>query len=671
MGGVSPAAVQRWTGAGGLAAVLPPEDRVLSPATGWGREHLEAAVDALVLAAVRHASPSSSLINPPGRDNLRSSRWCDGLEGYARVGLLVGPRVAGADGADPHHFLERWAAGLAAGTDPTSPERWPTLAEHGQAKVEAAAVVLLLEQTRPWLWDRLDGDVRARVLTWLEGAVGSDYPPINWVWFRLVVEAFLAREGGRWSPDDVAQDLALHESFTRADGWCSDGAGRHFDHYGGWALHLYPLLWTRQPGAAQLASAVGEDVDVLRARWAGRLGEFLPAAARLVGTGAVAGDAGGAVPLLQGRSLTYRFAAAAPFWVGALEDCSPLAPGLTRRLGLGMVRHFLLGGSVTADGTLPLGWQEEFLPVVQPYSGAASPYWAAKGALGLLLPAGHPVWTAPEGSLPVEEADTATVATAPGWLVSGTRADGVVRVLNHGTDHATEDASSPDDPLYARLGFSTATSPDLGAGPAGDPTDSAVVVVDGAGRASHRTGFRALGVEQRGDVLVGVSQGTVHWHDDVGADGVHGGPTTPGTTGPVLTTASVVRGALEVRLVRVDGSGSSSGSRVRVGGWAVATGQALRSSVTALRGLADDGTATRTGASPLGPTSVTPWVAGAVRDGEVVAALVVLTGDAALDVDAAAAEIGVEVEEVPGVGSTVTVTWPDRGTTGVTLPPAT
>ena len=48
---------------------------------------------------------------------------------------------------------------------------------------------------------------------------------------------------------------------------------------------------------------------------------------------------------------------------------------------------------------------------------------------------------------------------APGWMVSGTRADGIVRVVNHGTDHAVEGATVADSPLYARLGYSTATSP--------------------------------------------------------------------------------------------------------------------------------------------------------------------------------------------------------------------
>ena len=32
--------------------------------------------------------------------------------------------------------------------------------ELGQAKVEAASIALILQLTRPWLWDRLDAGVR-------------------------------------------------------------------------------------------------------------------------------------------------------------------------------------------------------------------------------------------------------------------------------------------------------------------------------------------------------------------------------------------------------------------------------------------------------------------------------------------------------------------------------
>ena len=42
-----------------------------------------------------------------------------------------------------------YATGMAAGTDPASPERWVRLDEHPQAKVEAASIALILDLTRP------------------------------------------------------------------------------------------------------------------------------------------------------------------------------------------------------------------------------------------------------------------------------------------------------------------------------------------------------------------------------------------------------------------------------------------------------------------------------------------------------------------------------------------
>jgi len=154
----------------------------ISPYTGWTREDFTALADRMLGAAGRHASPSHALITPPGAPGGYGSA-VDGLEGFARTFLLAGFRVAGEQGADPLNLLERYAAGLAAGTDPSSPERWVTPKEHGQAKVEAASVALILDLTRPWLWDRLDAGVQERVVHYLAQVVGdADYPRTNWVW---------------------------------------------------------------------------------------------------------------------------------------------------------------------------------------------------------------------------------------------------------------------------------------------------------------------------------------------------------------------------------------------------------------------------------------------------------------------------------------------------------
>ncbi|OXM61272.1 DUF2264 domain-containing protein [Amycolatopsis vastitatis] len=638
------------------------EDRRLSPYTGWTRGHWTALADRLLAAAGRYRSPAGARIDLPGPAS-RNGRVSDGLEGFARTFLLAGFRVAGEGGADPGGLLEQYARGLAAGTDPASPEAWPRPDELGQSKVEAASIALVLQLTRPWLWDRLDDRVRDRVVAWLATVVGQPYPPINWVWFRIVVESFLREAGGPWSAADVEEDLAVHASLRRPGGWLSDGDERAYDHYTGWALHLYPLLWTH------LFDVTGSLCPgSLRHQWAADLRDYLDDAMRLVGSDGS--------PLLQGRSLVYRFAAAAPFWVGALTGTSHLSPGLTRRVAGGMVRHF--AGAAEQDGLLTLGWQHAWPAMRQAYSGPGSPYWAAKGMLGLALPANHPVWTDVEEPLPIETGDVARVVAAPGWLVSGRRRDGIALVVNHGTDHACPGDQRADSPLYARIGYSTATFP-LASVP-----DNTVVVLDADGRASHRAGFSTCyATELPGGVLAAASQGRVRWVDTAGDDSPdhgsgRGGPVVPG---PLLTVASVVRRGVEVRLARLD-SAEGAVRSLRLSGWpvagdtppatrsgaevsATAETPGLRSTLRNLRGFTIADVTVEAGTSPLGEWAAVPSLAteGAPAPGTVLAAVVILDRGGPDDPDPA-----LTVAADGRGGHHVTLTWPDGVTAEAALP---
>ncbi|WP_345114818.1 DUF2264 domain-containing protein [Streptomyces drozdowiczii] len=578
--------------------LLPDAPSALSPYTGWERHHWAAYADRLLAALDPYRSPAGARILLPG-PNSSYGPDSDGLEGFARTFLLAGFRIAGERGKDPGGLLERYADGLAAGTDPNHPEAWPRPDELGQAKVEAASVALILQLTRPWLWDRLDSGVRERTVAWLATVIGQSYPPINWVWFRIVVESFLREAGGPWSAADIEEDLAVHASLRRADGWLSDGQERAFDHYTGWALHTYPLLWTA------LFDVTGTLCPpALRREWEDDLGRYLDDAVRLTG-------ADGS-PLMQGRSLIYRFAAAAPLWTGAFTGASRLSPGLTRRAASGVLDHFARRGVPDDDGLLTMGWHKPWPAMRQSYSGPGSPYWASKGMLGLALPADHPVWTAAEEPLPVEREPQARVVAAPGWLVSARPEDGIVTVLNHGTDHAHPGTVSTDALLYARLGYSTATVPPLTGPTVDDPVDNTVALLDAEGRASHRTGFEpSYATELPHGVLAAVSTGAVHWVDVAEEpDHDHGsGRTGTSVRGPRVTVASVVRDGTEVRLVRVDGPPGRA-VRVRLGGWPLAGDRrpeteagedTVRVTVTAgdltseLRGLTEMAAAGRTG----------------------------------------------------------------------------
>ncbi|MER6580283.1 DUF2264 domain-containing protein [Nonomuraea sp. NPDC001023] len=597
---------------------LPPTDRVLSSRTGWTRAHWEALADRLLGAVTPYASPGFAQLRLPGRASW-SGVALDGLEGFARTFLLAAFRLAGAAGDVPG-LAERYARGLAAGTDPGSGEAWPELTDCSQQMVEAASIAVALHETRPWLWDRLDDGVRDRVAHWLGGFVGKRTWDNNWMLFQTVTEEFLKSVGGPYEQREIDRGLERIEDWYAGDGWYTDGGSRNFDYYCGWALHLYPLLWTRMSGDAERAGV-----------YTSRLHEFLTTYQHFFG-------ADGA-PVHHGRSLAYRFAALAPVWLGALTGATPLAPGQTRKLASSVVRHFAERGVPGPDGLLSLGWYEPFLPVTQAYSGPASPYWASKGFLGLLLPPDHPVWTEREQPLPIDEHDVVAAVPAAGLLLHGTRHDGIVRLVNHGSDHG----APPDDPHYAKLAYSTRTAPEAAEHAWARDLDNHLALVAPDGTPSRRTAITPLTCA------------------DATASSSH---RTAG--GALVTSTSVVRGPWELRVHEIAGSegGGEGGGEggVREGGFAVAgdvpptvaTGRGwamarradgLTSAIVALHGWRRASVAREVESNAFGPHSAVPCLH-ADKPGLHVS-LVVLSGDAvhpaalrdAITVDVSAREV--------------------------------
>jgi hypothetical protein len=594
----------------GRAGVTP--DHELSPYTGWTRAHWEAAADRTLAAVRPYASPGHALMELPGPVS-NSGRRSDGLEGFARTFLTAGFRLAqSSDGG----LAQFYADGLAAGTDPSSPERWPRVTEVNQAKVEAASIALALHESRHVLWDALDSAVRERVIGWLAEVIGQPYPQCNWLWFQNIVLAFLRSVGGPTSDGEVERNLATMDGWYLGDGWYTDGPLRKFDWYAGWAMNFYPLWYGRMTGAPD-------------PKHRERLRAYLEQAQHLY--------APDGAPLHQGRSLTYRYAALAPVWAGAVFDVGALSPGRTRRLASGVLRHFV---ERTPDPQ-PVGWYDAFEPIRQPYTGAGSPYWSGKGFAGLVLPADHPVWTDVEEPLAVEEGDVAVTLPVPGWLVSATRADGVTRIVNHGADHAADEAFSTDDPNYSRHAYSTHTGPWHDGSAMGDNIDGHVALVDPLGLPSHRRPLTPVTVDGR----VAVSRHRAHW--PIGAVPARVWPPRQPDfrAGPWLTTASVLRGAVEVRLARPDDLDGDGPWTLRMGGYAVGAdarpvvsvdgatasvrrADGLTSTVVGLVGLPLAGVVERDGADAYGAHSAVPYVTtgASVRAGVVYAAAIVLTG---------------------------------------------
>jgi hypothetical protein len=625
--------------------VLPATDRVLSRQTGWVRAHWEALADHLLDSLIPYTSPGAARLVLPGRPS-RSGTDSDELEGFARSFMLAAFRIAGVRGEGCSALIERYAAGVANGANPDHPEAWLRLTPRSQQMVEAAAIAVALHESREWIWDRLDTRAQEQVAEWLGGFIGSTTHDNNWRLFQVVSEQFLASVGAPYSQQDIDGGLDRIEDWYVGDGWYSDGDGQNFDNYIGWAMHLYPGLWARMAAATP-----GTQYDDRLKVYRDRLRLFLEDAVHLVGNDGA--------PIYQGRSLTYRMAAATPYWMGQLLDASPLSPGQTRRLCSGIARHFVQHGVPDERGLLTLGWYDTFLPTTQSYSGPGSPYWASKGFIGLLLPPEHPVWSDPEETVPLDEADQVRSMPAPGWLIHASRHDQLVRLVNHGADHAPPiepaGVEPAGDPHYDRLAYANHAGPDLTDSSA--RIDNLISLVDQQGRTSVRGRIRRLSIGARS---------AASWHKAwLGDDGPW-----------AIETASVVHGGWELRCSLVEGP---AGALVRSGGYAVAgdslptatagdgwasarNSDGLMSAVVNLHGYAESGVHRDLGANPFGPHSATPYLT-AVHRGEplVLVYAVVLSRDA-IPPQALAdgIELGVSCHEI-------TITLPGSGTETVRL----
>ncbi|GGU33167.1 DUF2264 domain-containing protein [Lentzea flava] len=493
---------------------LPDEDRALSPHTGLTRAHWVAVADGLLDSAWRFASPDQAFLDLPGRPS-RSGVRSDGLEGYARTFLAAAFRTAHGD--DPHNWLERYAAGLVAGTA----GEWPAITDVGQPMVESASVALGLRLTRPWLWDKLSEAQQDRAEAWLREALRHVPAANNWYFFPYTVASFLEAAGRGDDETHRAKRRAMEllEGWYRGDGWYSDGDGRAFDHYNGWALHLYPALD---------AFLDGRPITT-------HLRRHLESFHLLFGSDGA--------PIYFGRSLTYRFAAASAVALGAVTGETPLRPGHSRHLISNALRYFLDRGSLTG-GLLSLGWHGPHEATLQPYSGPASPYWAAKAFVCLLAGPDHPLWTEQEER---DGSDRTLALPGPGLLIQ--KHNGVTRLHNHGSDHVRPfegEYATDDDPLYSRFAYSTATGPTS----KHNAPDNHISLVIGGARSVRRR-IHPLGARDNW---------AASWHLPV-FDAKQ--PMVPGLR---IESVTAVWDDQELRIHRV--IGAPAGTRAELTGWA-------------------------------------------------------------------------------------------------------
>ena len=279
-------------------------------------------------------------------------------------------------------------ASYAHSVDPASPD-YLLWREHGQALVDSAYFTNAFTRAPRQLWQPLDAVTKKRVIEEIKGLRRVSPPYSNWLLFAAMNEAFLLSIGEQWDP--VRIDLAVRKinEWYVGDGWYSDGARLHFDHYNSYVIHpmLVEILEVLLATKATFNSLNAEALLDQAYKRMQRHGEHLE---RLI-----APD-GSYAPI--GRSLTYRTAAFQPLGLLAWRKRLPqsLPEGQVRAATLAAQRAiFRFPSNFDDKGFLTLGFTGHQATLADWYSNAGSMYIVAESLIALGLPATDSYWTSP------------------------------------------------------------------------------------------------------------------------------------------------------------------------------------------------------------------------------------------------------------------------------------
>lgn len=461
-----------------------PLDRVLSPRTGWTRDHWVEVFGGLTGAFARSV-PSGGSPARPELPGAKGDLQVVGLEGFARMSVAWGAWLG--QPANPMTVWDRgarvdvaelMARGLRDGTTKAGPSWWGSIGDRDQRIVEAAELATGLWLGADRLVPLLGGDGLAAVLAWLGQVHGRDTYPDNWVLFPAFVAT--VQRGFGLDVRDAAIDTGIDAMADRyrGDGWYADGPGSPFDQYTGWAVHWHLLLWAEIDGHRRPALR-----RLVRARARTYLEGIVPTFA-----------ANGTRPLF-GRSLGYRFAAAAPFALAEIVGLDAVRPGLARRIASGTIaRHLADGALDPASGWLRRGVAAERPDVCERYVSAGASAWAAHVFIALGLAPDHPFWRDREEALPAEVGDGRLALRGPGFVLGWRRSTGETWLLNGRSGHPADIPGHDYTPYYGKLAYrshfpmTVRTTRDGGPGPDG------AILVESTEGSNHRAETRASSV---------------------------------------------------------------------------------------------------------------------------------------------------------------------------------
>lgn len=367
-------------------------DYTTSPCTGVVRRHWVEAAHYLLDGAFSHVHTLDDPLQfprQPGKSYPRNDAEVptERLEGlcrtlFAAVPLLKENPELTLNGIRVADYYRRQIGRLVDPASPTYIKSRPANGGPSQNLVEFGALAMALFAAPEVLWEPLAPEQKdalaATMLSYGDGPTVQS----NWKFFNIFILSFYQARGYAVNEPLLRDYLEQSLADYRGEGWYNDHPA--YDYYSMWAYQLYGRLWAHWHGAQrypELARRFEANFAAMKDNYPylfGRDGRMI----------------------MWGRSISYRFAAAAPLPLLGLEPRADVNYGWMRRLASGVLLQFLTHPQFMDQRVPTLGFYGAFEPAVQVYSCRGSVYWMGKLFLGLLVPADSPFWTAVENEGP-------------------------------------------------------------------------------------------------------------------------------------------------------------------------------------------------------------------------------------------------------------------------------
>ncbi|MFD1910923.1 DUF2264 domain-containing protein [Halodurantibacterium flavum] len=305
------------------------------------------------------------------------------VEGVVRPLWGLVPLAMGGGSTEHWPLLRRV---IAEGVDPAHQNYWGPVHDHSQRAVEMAAIGMMLMLLPEEGWYPFEECERDNLVAWIDAIQRVELVDNNWLFFAILVQAGLRRIGRADLVDEALHEryLTRIEEWYLGDGWYGDGPELPIDHYNGFAMHFYALLYAQYAEAADAARC---------RRFRQRAGLF---AVQFAQWFAESGET-----VMVGRSLIYRFATAAFWGIAATAEQDELSIGAIKGIWARQIRSWRNLPIFTSDGLLTRGYGYPNLIMSEEYNSPTSPYWAMKAFFPLAWGEDSDFWRAEEEPLPV------------------------------------------------------------------------------------------------------------------------------------------------------------------------------------------------------------------------------------------------------------------------------